>query len=140
MEFTEIMGKLKATMESPEMQQKLGRNQTWLYSWDNDKVHKGAKLWQVGFQPEDRFELPELSSDMHKVVEHVHGWLQAEMQKWLEDQDEEKITIEQCKAELRRLFEQELTKESLQRDVDSLKKTYAAVIAHEGGYIPHADR
>jgi hypothetical protein len=140
MEFTEIMGKLKATMESPEMQQQLDRGQSWLYSWDNDKIHKGAKLDEVGFQPEDRFELPELSSDMHKVVEHVHGWLQARMQEWLEDQDEEKITVEQCKAELRRLFEEELTRESVQKDVDSLKDTYAAVIAHEGGYLPAADR
>jgi hypothetical protein len=140
MEFTEIMGKLKATMESPEMQQQLDRGQSWLHSWDNDKIHKGAKLDEVGFQPEDRFELPELSSDMHKVVEHVHGWLQARMQEWLEDQDEEKITVEQCKAELRRLFEEELTRESVQKDVDSLKDTYAAVIAHEGGYLPAADR
>jgi hypothetical protein len=134
------MGKLKATMESTEMQQKLGRGQSWLYSLDNDKIHKGADLTQVGIQDEDRFELPELSSDMHKVVEHVHSWLQARMQLWLEDQDEEKITVEQCKAELRRLFEQELTQQSIIKDVCSLKKTYAAVVSHQGGYIPAADR
>jgi hypothetical protein len=142
MEFTEIMGKLKATMESPEMQQKLARNQSWMYSWDNDKIHKGAKLMleEVEFEPEDRFELPDLSSDMHKVVEHVHGWLQARMQLWLEDKEEEKVTVEQCKAELRRLFEQELTQQSLKEDVHSLHETYAAVVAHEGGYIPAAHR
>lgn len=134
------MGKLKATMESSEMQQKLGRGQTWLYSWDNDKIHRGADLTQVGIEAEDRFELPELSSDMHKVVEHVHGWLQARMQQWLEDQDEEKITVEQCKAELRRLFEEELTQQSIIKDVRSLKTTYTAVVTHQGGYIPAADR
>jgi hypothetical protein len=139
-EFREIMAKLKATMETPEMQQKLGRNQKWLYSLDNDKIHRGAKLHLVGLKDEDIFELPELSSDMHKVVEHVHAWLQAEMQLWLEEQDEHKITVEQCKAELRRLFEQKLTQESIKKDVAGLKKTYAAVVAAGGGMIPAALR
>lgn len=139
-EFEEIMGKLRATMEAPEMQQKLSRNQQWLYSWDNHKIHRGANLQTVGYEDADRFALPELSSDMHKVVEHVHGWLQARMQLWLEEQDEQKITVEQCKAELRRLFEEELSQESIKKDVASQKKTYAAVVAAEGGMIPAALR
>jgi hypothetical protein len=35
MEFEEIVGKLKATMDSPEMTQLLRRNEEWMYSWDN---------------------------------------------------------------------------------------------------------
>jgi hypothetical protein len=136
MEFEDIMAELKAKMESPEISQLLKRGEKWLYSWDNDKIHKGADLSEVGFEPEDRFELPELSSDMHKVVEHVHAWLQARMQLWLEDKDEERLTIADCKAELQRLFEQELKLESIKNDVKSLKATYQAVIDHEGGYVP----
>lgn len=140
MEFEDIMGQLTATMDSPGMTQLLKRNESWLYSWDNDKIHKGADLTKVGIEAEDRFELPELSSDMHKVVEHVHAWLQAGMQRWLEGKDPDKITVDECKAELKRLFEQQLKKESIEKDVDSLKATYKAVIAHQGGYIPAGDR
>ena len=140
MEFEHMMGKLKKHMESADMKQLLRRGESWLYSWDNDKVHQGAKLENMGIQEEERFELPELSSDMHKVVEHVHAWLQAGMQQWLEDKDEEKLTVEECMAELTRLFEQELQLKSIQDDVKSLKATYKAVIEHRGGYITARDR
>lgn len=140
MEFEDIMGQLKATMDTTEMQRKLRRGERWLYSWDNDKVHQGADLTKVGIEASDRFELPELSSDMHKVVEHVHAWLQARIQLWLEGKDEVKVTVQECKNELKRLFEQELTLEAIQKDVDSLKQTYQAVIDHTGGYITAKDR
>lgn len=140
MEFEEIMGELKGVMDSAEMSSKLKRGEKWMYSWDNDKIHKGADLTKVGIMPEDSFELPELSSDMHKVVEHVHAWLQAKMQVWLLSQDEAKITVQQCKEELRRLFEQELSQDSIQADVKSLKATYKAVVEQQGGYIPAKHR
>jgi uncharacterized protein YydD (DUF2326 family) len=140
MEFEHIMKKLKQHMEEPQMKQLLPRGERWLYSWDNDKVHQGAKLENMCMEQEERFELPELSSDMHKVVEHVHAWLQARMQQWLEDKDEEKLTVEQCTAELVRLFEQELQQESIKKDVKSLKATYKAVIERRGGYITAAAR
>jgi hypothetical protein len=140
MEFTDIMGELKAKMDSPEVSSLLQPGEKWLYSWDNDKIHKGADLTEVGIMPEDRFELPELSSDMHKVVEHVHAWLQARMQVWLEDKDEERLTVADCKAELQRLFDRELKAESIQKDVKSLKATYQAVIDHQGGLVEPAFR
>lgn len=135
MEFEMIMGRLKAVMDSPKMTSLLHRGEKWRYSMDNDRVHVGADLTKVGIMEEDRFELPELSSDMHKVVEHIHAWLQAHMQLWLEKQDDEKLTVEECKAELTRLFEQVLTKEQIAKDVKSLKETYQAVIDRQGGYV-----
>jgi hypothetical protein len=87
-------------------------------------VHKGADLSTIGIQAEDRFYLPELSGDMHKVVEHVHGWLQARVQDWLAQQDRATaLTVAQCKAELQRLFTQELDISSTQKDVRTLKDT-----------------
>lgn len=139
MEFEHLMKKLKLHMESPEMKQLLHHNEKWLYSWDNDKVHQGADIEKMGIEEEERFELPELSSDMHKVVEHVHACLQAKMQLWLEDKDDEKITVEQCMAELIRLFEHEVKLQSIRKDVKSLKATYQAVIDHSGGYITAAN-
>jgi hypothetical protein len=140
MEFTDIMGQAKALIDSPEMQQHLKRNERYMLSWDNDKIHRGADLEEVGIMPEDRFQLPELSSDMHKVVEHVHAWLQYRMQVWLKDQEKQQLTVQMCKDELERLFYQELSLQSIRDDVKSLKATYQAVIDHKGGYIPAADR
>ena len=50
-----------------------------LYSWDNDRIHVGADLATVGIADDMRLELPECSSDMHKVIEHVHGNIQREL-------------------------------------------------------------
>lgn len=136
MEFTEIMGHIKAIMDSPEMQQKLRFRESWSYSWDNDRVHKGADLSTVGITADLRFELPELSSDMHKVVEHVHGWLQKRMQKWLGKQEGAPLTAAQCKDKLQQLFKEDLSISSIQKNVSSLKETYQAVINHGVGYPP----
>ena len=54
-----------------------------LYSWDNDRIHVGADLATVGIADDMRLELPECSSDMHKVIEHVHGNIQREFDEWL---------------------------------------------------------
>lgn len=135
-EFTEIMGKLKETLETQESKSKLRRRERWLYSYDNDKVHKGADLSEAGILPQDRFDLPPCSSDMHKAVEHVHAWLQAKMQLWLEEQQDQRLTADVCKSELERLFFQVLKPSSIAADVASLKDTYQAIIDADGGYPP----
>lgn len=136
MEFTEIMGHIKTIMDSPQMQQQLRFRECYSYSWDNDRVHKGADLSTVGITADLRFELPELSSDMHKVVEHVHGWLQKQMQKWLGEHEGSPLTADQCKEKLQQLFQEDLNISSIQKNVRSLKATYQAVIDAGGGYIP----
>ena len=133
-EFTEVMGKIKAAAEAPDNSSKLKRGERWLYSYDNDKVHVGADLTKVGIMPALRFELPPCSSDMHKVVEHIHAWLQMKMQQWLEDMEECSLNAEQCKKQLQKLFFKHLQKSSIAADVASLKDTYRAIIAARGGY------
>lgn len=134
-EFTEFMGDLKAVLDTPQMLQLLPRSEKWLYSWDNDKIHRGADLEEVGIEEGDRFALPELSSDMHKVVEHCHAWLEARHQQWIEEHENDPITPQQCQDELLRLFYDELPVEGIKKDVASLKATYQAVIDAEGGYV-----
>jgi hypothetical protein len=135
-EFTEIMGKIKAAVNSRENRRKLRAGERWMYSCDNDKVHVGADLTTVGIMDGDRFDLPPCSSDMHKTVEHVHGWLQAGMQLWLEGEEEQRLTPAQCKAQLEHLFCNVLKASSIAADVASLKGTYQAIIAAGGGYPP----
>lgn len=139
-EFVEVMDSIREALLTRENRKKLKAGERWLYSYDNDKVHMGADLRQAGIEPRDRFDLPPCSSDMHKVVEHVHGWLQGRMQKWLEDMDEQRLTADACKAELKRLFCQILTTRSIAADVATLKDTYRAIIRAQGGYPPKKHR
>ena len=135
MEFKNVMSMIKAAAESPENMALLHRGESWLYSWDNDKVHRGADLAKVGFTEADRFDLPELSSDMHKVVEHVHAWLDRKMQQWLEARGDAAVDIDEAMEELKRLFMQCYPKSAVQKDVDSLKETYKAVVDAGGGFV-----
>lgn len=128
------MGEIKHKAYSRDNRKKLQIGERWLFSYDNDKVHVGANLREAGIEPRDRFDLPPCSSDMHKVVEHVHGWLQARMQRWLEDMDEQQLTADACKQELRRLFFEVLQTKSIADDVASLKDTYRAIVRANGGY------
>lgn len=136
MEFTDIMGQYKAVMDSEENIGLLKRGEHWLYSIDNDKIHKGADLEGVGFTEADIFYHPALSSDMHKVVENVHAWLDRKMQEWLEDKEDEKLKVEDCKEELSRLFDQVYQQEWIQANVNSLRDTYEAIVLADGGYPP----
>jgi len=135
-EFTQVMEKIKAALQNPDNSSRLSRTQKWRFSYDNDKVHIGADLSSVGILEKDRFALPPCSSDMHKTVEHVHAWLQAHMQKWLETVEQEKLTPEMCQEQLKHIFYQQLKPSSIAADVASLKDTYQAIIAADGGYPP----
>ena len=134
-EFTEVMEKISDKANEPENLLHLGRNEEWKYSWDNDRVHKGADLSEVCITAEQRYYLPELSSDMHGVVEHCHAFLQARMLKWLEQQDRKTLTVDTCKTELERIFYNELSIESIQKDVEALTDTYEAIVLNNGGYV-----
>ncbi|WIA15080.1 hypothetical protein OEZ85_001778 [Tetradesmus obliquus] len=135
MEVNDIMKLFKEKAEEPGNMAHLRRGEHWLYSWDNDKIHKGADMSKMGIKPEHRFDLPELSSDMHKTVEHVHGWLDHHMQLWLQKQNRKELTIDACKQQLQHLFYNVLKKESIQRDVESLVETYEAIVLAGGGHV-----
>lgn len=135
MEVNDIMKLFKEKAEEPGNMAHLRRGEHWLYSWDNDKIHKGADMSKMGIKPEHRFDLPELSSDMHKTVEHVHAWLDHHMQLWLQKQNRKELIIDACKQQLQHLFYNVLKKESIQRDVESLVETYEAIVLAGGGHV-----
>lgn len=49
-EVTEIMKQIREEAEKPENMVHLARGEQWLYSWNNDKIHKGADMWQMDSQ------------------------------------------------------------------------------------------
>jgi hypothetical protein len=134
-EVNEIMKKIREAAEKPQNMVHLARGEHWLYSYDNDKIHRGADMGQMGILPEHRFPLPELSSEMHKVVEHVHAWLDYHMQLWLQKQNRKELKIEACKQQLEHLFYNVLKKESIQKDVQSLVQTFEAVVLAGGHHV-----
>jgi hypothetical protein len=134
-EVNEIFKQIREEAEKPENKVHLGRKEHWLYSWDNDKIHRGADMRKMGIKQEHRFSLPELSSDTHKVVEHVHAWLDHHMQLWLQKQNHKELTVEACKQQLKHLFYNVLKKESIQKDVESLVQTYEAVVLAGGHHV-----
>lgn len=134
-EVEEIIKRIREKAEKPENKVHLARKEHWLYSWDNDKIHRGADMRKMGILPEHRFPLPELSSEMHKVVEHVHAWLDHHMQLWLQKQNRKELDIEACKQQLEHQFYKVLPKESIQKDVQSLVQTYEAVVLAGGGHV-----
>lgn len=136
MEFTDIMGQFKSELEKPENIRKLKRGESWLYSIDGDRIHQGADLEEVGIGEEDLWPHPPLSSDMHKVVENVHAWLQQKMEDWVAKQKDRKFTVEECKEQLEKFFSLGYKKESIQANVESLPLTYSAIQLADGGYIP----
>lgn len=136
MEFEEVMGAIKEKAEAmlqPAMAAAGGKPKI-MYSWDNDKIHAGADLERVGITSSMRLELPPLSSDMHKVIEHVHAQVQRKFDDWLWDYEGQGPTAQECMDQVEAIFRQQITTESIFRDVHSLHATYAAIIAAEGGY------
>lgn len=108
------------------------------YSWDNDKIHQGADLATVGIADDMRLELPELSSDMHKVIEHVHAKIQHQFDDWLWGYGEGKPKVDECKEKVLQIFTHLISQKSIKADVHSLHKTYTAIVKANGGYIAKA--
>lgn len=112
----------------------LPRDKHWLLSMDNDSAHTAAKLAGLGIWPAHlRFTLPALSPDMHKAVEHVHGWLGGKMQRWRRSFFPHKPANQECLDKLTELFFS-YSPAAIQADIDSLPETYQAIIDAAGMY------
>lgn len=97
-----------------------------------------ARTPEPGWMPrakDHRFDLCALSPDLHKVVEHVHAYLDQALQAWRRSLWPEKPTDVQCKEKLEQLF-YAIKARSIADDVDSLPATYQAVIDNAGLYAP----
>lgn len=136
MEFEEIMDAIRSDAETllgPAVEEAGGKAKI-IYSWDHDKIHVGADLAKVGITDDVRLELPECSSDMHKVIEHVHGHIQREFEEWLWGFEQTRPTVQECMEQVEEIFRVQVTQQSVLKDVHTLHKTYEAIIKAEGGY------
>ncbi len=98
------------------------------WSWDGPNVHTGAK---VGFL---RLRCPPTySPDIHKVIEHVHGFVKTEFHKrWSAFKGER--TLPAAWELLETIHKEMITAEGIKKDCDSLPETWADIRRHEGGW------
>lgn len=96
-----------------------------VYSFDNPKIHEAAlpKIEELGLE---RQSLPTYSPDMHKVIEHVHGWIGAEFKKRLLQDATINTPVKYAKL-LEEIFFN-ITAAQIAKDVASLPATYQEII------------
>lgn len=126
-----MLPKIRAELQAKAAAARLPAATEWRFSYDNAKPHNKA---QQALPPGSRLDLPALSPDMHKVVEHVHPRMAAEMLRWLRQRGG-KAEVAECEQELRAVFARVATADAVDRDVASLPGTYQAIIA-AGGEFP----
>ena len=114
----------------------LRRTDRWLLSMDNDSAHAAANLAGLNIWPANaRFTCPPLSPDIHKAVEHVHGYLGGAMHSWRRHMLPNKPSHADCMKHLEELF-MSYPPAAIQADIESLPETYQAIIDAAGMYPP----
>jgi hypothetical protein len=109
------------------------------FCFDNPPIHVGraAKkyLEERGIDYSNRFYIPPLSgSDFNKVIEHAHGRLKRIMLQWY-DLHGQARTMDEIVAVTQEVFKRVNQPSTIKKDVLTLKNTYAAILAREGGYV-----
>lgn len=121
----------------------------FIYVFDNNKIHKDAKLWEIGLDISDQLlylytnntgsqwlQIPRYSPEFNKPIEHVHSHLERAYKTTLL-YGHDSMTHVQLRNVLRTLFYTTITAAAVRKDVQSLEDTYDAVIEAVGGLIVH---
>lgn len=135
------MGKVWKKLHTRRYQAMLPTGVDYQLAFDNAGVHQGADLRKYGINSCDIVDVPSLSSDLQKVVEHCHANLYNAMQRWMERPEQQcrkKLPVEECMEQLLTAFRG--MKEQIQMDVDSLPETYQEIIERQGGYVSKGRR
>lgn len=113
------------------------------WSLDNARVHVSCwttfvEDWKkTGRMPPGAFgaiQPPPYGPDMHKVIEHVIGTVSKAFKEEVRRMTYAHDSIEEYFQIFKRIFEQKITAQSVQRDIDSLLETYRQVIVKHGGW------
>lgn len=123
-EFAETVVEVKdesnaCVLSHPEFYSKGGP----YYSWDNAAWHQAVSLDQVGLTQGDKWQLPPNSPDMHKVIEHVVGNVKRALRDKLAD-NANITSAQQLRDAFVEVFYEEISKDSIRKDIDSLPNTY----------------
>lgn len=96
------------------------------YSFDNVSIHERSG-WQLILSDNDcRLPLPPYSGDLHRVVEHPHGTIAAELQRHLY-RNPGLLKARECQVATADIAQKVITPDSVMKDVMGLKELYMAV-------------
>lgn len=105
-----------------------------VFSFDRPTIHDPAYLGHLGiYEGQNTFPLPAYGGDVHKVIEHVHGYLVKQFAMYLQQiRGPQPRAVH--RAQLKHLFEC-ITVEGVQRDCMSLADTLRIIASPvaEGG-------
>jgi hypothetical protein len=105
------------------------------WSMDNPSWHTSADLSRVGItEGVNRLPLPPASGDMHKVIEHVHGTLVKELNKWfIRNRNRPGVSSAAVvKGAVEEIFFHTITPASVSADVESLPKLWKWIKDNKG--------
>jgi hypothetical protein len=84
---------------------------------------------------------PAKSPECNKPIEHVHGWIDRDMHKWMRQtrtvDPRHKFTVDECKQKCLDLFFR-IPASTIAADVDTLPDTWKAIVDAGGDHIPAA--
>jgi arylamine N-acetyltransferase len=109
------------------------KGQSWqpLYSWDHTALHENVDYSRMGFSKQQRVALGVRAPDMHKVIEHVFGYIKPRMHARLYQADY-KVTALECQRLAKRVFMEAALAEKIKKDVASLPLTYKVINTKKG--------
>lgn len=113
------------------------------FSLDNASVHKAAYTDPTWLEKHSwarrasfgEIQPPPYSPDCHKVIEHIHATITKAFKAKVDKLPHTLETVEEYWEMVKALFYEAITADSVRKDVDSLLKTYKAVI-ELGGHYP----
>jgi hypothetical protein len=105
-----------------------------MYSFDHAPIHEASGWEHIIHDASKRLPLPPYSADMHRVVEHSHGIIASEFQKWLYKNPTLNQPVDYQNA-VREIAYKHITPASVEADVKKLKPLYSKVATPkaEGG-------
>ena len=136
-EFTDIMKKL--VVVARQQLAKVDPNLKPIFSYDNNKIQKHAKLADMGITPEERLELPTYSPDMHKVIEHVFAILKGQLQEEMLKNNPPKMDSATAQHMVWLYFMHGISKKSIRADVKSLPVTWHIISTLDGVWAKGPD-
>jgi hypothetical protein len=136
-EFTDIMKKL--VVAAREKLANIDPKLKPIFSYDNNKIQKGASLAEMGITPEEKLELPPYSPDMHKVIEHVFAILKGQLQEEMLKNNPARMDPAVAQKMVRVYFKHNISKKSIRADVDSLPVTWHIISTLDGVFAEGPD-
>lgn len=107
--------------------------ETWkpLYCYDNNRIQANAEFRRMYFACHQRVHIPPYSPDFNKPIEHVFHQMKDKLRVKIY-QHNGPLEVKQLRKWVVEIFEQEISVDSIAKDVQSLKNTYLAVSTDKG--------